>query len=87
MSAHADGNLVLAESMGDLEFTQQRGLLEHIELPGTVAGKQLADGIPGSTGPDVGSQRIYTGTPGGLDPQVAVDEHPARMLAGHHHNG
>ena len=47
----------------------------------------MADGIGDPRRPDVGYQRVDTGTPSGLDPLVAVNKHPSGMLAGHHHNG
>ena len=84
---NAGGNLVLAEPMGDFQLTQKGGLLEHVKLPGAVAGQKLAEGILRRARPDVGLERIDTGTPGRLDPLVTVDEHKAGRGAGDHDDG
>lgn len=42
MPAHAEGNLILAHPMGELQLPQQPGLLQHIKLPRPVADQKLA---------------------------------------------
>lgn len=84
----ADGhrNAVLAELMGGLEFADQCGLFEVIELSGAVTGQQPKQGFARLAGPDLCIERVDRGPPGGLDALVAVDEHKARRTAGDHHD-
>ena len=87
MPAHLRGNPVLAQPVGDLEFTQKGGLLEDVELTGTVGGQQPAQRFARASRPYLGLQGIQAGPAGGGDPLVAVDEHKTGRRGAHHHNG
>lgn len=87
MPAHFGCNLLLVKLVDCLQIAKQGGLLKNIELTGTIAGQQAAQGILRVAGHNLGFKGVQTDPGGSRNPQIAVNKNKTRMLCGHHYDG